>query len=262
MDKDRLWFLGAIAAIAVVVVLGWFLGVSPIVSQATTASDQLASVNQANSISVARLASLRAEFANVDTLKTQLAALRQSVPSDAAISSFINEINALCSKDHVSLTSVTVNDAAVYVAPAAPVSATTAGSTATPSPTPTPQPSTTPAAGTSATPPSSGNGLVLVPVVVNVQGAFQDVVSFSGDLQTGSRLFLIDQVAIAAGTSGTGKSFQGILTGNVFALPGTSGVLPGGTSTPTPAATPSPSITPTAPPSSTSTPTPTGTPTP
>jgi Tfp pilus assembly protein PilO len=258
MNKDRLWTIGGIAAIAIVVIMGWLLGISPIVSQASAADDQVASLNQANTASVTKLASLKSQFANIGPLDDSLSALRQSIPQDANISAFIQEINTLCSKDNVKLTSVTVNNAVVYTAPIAPTPATPATGTSTPSPTPTPTPAT--AAGAAVVPAPAGSALVVVPVTVNISGTFQDVVAFVGDIQTGSRLYLINHVSTSTGSDAGGGAFTGVLSGNVFALPGASPVLPG--DTPTPTATPTPSITPTAPPSSTSTPTPTGTPTP
>ena len=269
MNQDRLWTIGGIAAIAIVIVMGWFLGISPVVAQVATANSNVAQLNQQNSTNVAKLASLKSQFANIGQLDDTLSLLRQSIPEDANISAFIAEINALCAKYNVQLTSVTVNDAVVYAAPVAATPPASTNDTSTPSPTPTPAPATTGGTDTTTTPAApSGGGLVLVPVTVTVAGAFGDVMGFTKDMQAGERLYLVNQISVSTTDSSAGKTFTGVLTGTVFALPGSSGALPGddststSTPTPTPTETPTPSMTPTAPPLSTSTPTPTDTPKP
>jgi hypothetical protein len=266
MNRDRLWTIGGLAAIAVVALAGWFLGISPIVAQASAANDQVASLNSANAANVSKLASLKAQYSNLGPLNTTLSSLRQSIPTDADMSAFITEINSLSSKYGVVLTTVTVNDATVFAAPTpvTPVTPNADGSTPTPTPTPTATPTT---ADTTTAAAPAATGLAVVPVVVNVDGSFENVVKFLGDLQTGTRLYLVGTISISPGAANNGDDFTGVLTGTVFALPTT---IPASanlgndnpTPTPTPTETPTPSMTPTAPPLSTSTPTPTDTPKP
>ncbi|HEY4267017.1 MAG TPA: hypothetical protein VGM94_02385 [Galbitalea sp.] len=264
MNKDRIWTIGGVAALAIVIIMGWFLGISPIMSQASAASDQVSQLNQQNAANVSKLASLKTQFANIGPLDDSLSLLRQSVPQDASIAAFITEINALCSKDDVQLTSVTVNDAVVYAAPVPATPAAAASGTSTPTPTPTPTPSTSSTDSTATATPAAGGGLVLVPVVVTVNGTFAGVSGFTRDIQAGARLYLVNQLAVTSSQANGTSGFSAVLTGTVFALPGTSGTLPGDSPVPapTPTDTPTPSMTPTAPPLSTSTPTPTDTPKP
>jgi Tfp pilus assembly protein PilO len=265
MNKDRLWNIGGFAAIAIVVIMGWFLGISPIVAQSAQANDQVAQLDQQNAGNVTKLATLKTEYANIGPLDDSLSLLRQSIPQDANISAFITEINALCAKYGVQLTSVQVNDAVVYSAPVVAPPASTSTDTSTPTPTPTPTPSATTGTTTAVTPPAGG-GLILVPVTVTVGGGFENVLGFTKDIQNGARLYLVNQIALSSSTTAGSNGFSGVLTGTVFALPGSSDALPGdnptSTPTPTPTETPTPSMTPTAPPLSTSTPTPTDTPKP
>jgi Tfp pilus assembly protein PilO len=257
MNRDRLWVIGAALGTVVVVVMGWFLGVSPLVAQASTASSQQTSLAQANTAATVKLATLKTQFANIDTLQTDLAALRQSIPGGADLPGFITEINGLCAKYHVSLSSVVVNDAVVFQAPVAAVAPATPGSTATPAPTPTPTPTTAGATAPVAAAPS-GTGLVLVPVAINVTGSFADVVDFTGGVQAAPRLYLATEVEIAPGASvggGRPTAFLGTLSGNIYALAGSSGDLPASTTpvtpvvpTPTPTPTSIPTVGATAPP--------------
>jgi Tfp pilus assembly protein PilO len=260
MNRDRLWSIGAIAGMTVVVLLGWFVGVSPLIAQASAANDQANSLNQVNTASVAKLAMLKQQSNNLSTLQRDLGTLRESIPTGADIPGFLTEINALCAKYNVSLQSVTVNDASIYQAPAAPVVPTTSadGSTATPTPAPSP---TTPAGTVAPVAPASNVGaLVLVPVVISVTGTFTNVMAFTGGIQTGGRLYLANEVAASPGGSG-GSQFVGTLTGFVYSLQGTSGELPA-EAKPVPTVEPTPTDTSTPVPTETPIPTGTATPTP
>jgi Tfp pilus assembly protein PilO len=255
MNRDRLWVIGAAVGTVVVIALGWFLGISPLVNQASSANSQQNSLAQANAAGTVKLATLKSQFANIDTLQTDLAALRQSIPTGADLPTFITEINQLCDKYHVSLSSVVVNDAVVFQAPAAPVTAATP-STAGSTPTPTPTASAVPGAAVAA-PVATASGLILVPVVINVTGNFADVINFTGGIQAGARLYLATEVEVAPGAAiggGRPTKFLGTLTGNIYTLAGTSGELPA-SATPVKPVAPTPSPTPTDIPSSTPTPT-------
>jgi Tfp pilus assembly protein PilO len=243
----------------VIAVGGWLLGISPVLDQASAASAQAAQIGATNSTSVATLASLKQQFSHIDTLQGKLDSLRGSIPEEASASTFLTEIDSLCATYNVQLVSVIVAAASVYKAPdaAAVTTPTPAGGTSTP--TPTPSPSSTVA--TSA-PTTISNGLILVPVSIEVQGDFTGVRDFVGALQTGTRLYFATNVSIST-AQGTGL-VTGNLTGDAFTLQGTSDIAPTkgtakATSAPTPTATPTP--TPTATSKSTSTPIPTATPT-
>jgi hypothetical protein len=253
MNIDRLWVIAAVAGMIVVAVGGWFVGISPIVAQASTTDAQLTATKTANTSSEAKLALLRTEFTTISKLRKSLNSLRGSIPEEADASAFVQELNQLSAEYGVSLTSVTINAATVYAAPAAPAppaSATGSGSTPTPTPTPT---STAPAAPTTTTVVPTG-GLVLIPVVIVVTGTFDAVRDFDGAVQGGKRLYLATSAQISSNVAAaaSSSSVTGTLTGDIFTI--------AGTSPPTKSVVPTPIPTPT--PTATSIPTPTATPTP
>lgn len=241
-------------SIGVVLLLGWFLGASPILDQFTAAQAQTQSMAAANAASEARLAGLKKQFANIAALQSQLDTLRVSVPSDAAIPGFLAEINALCAQTGVTLRSLTVNNALTYVAPSA--KPTPADPAASPSPTPS-APSTVETTPTA--PADASSKLVAIPVKVVVAGQYGQVMAFAGALQSGPRLLLVTTLTLT-GTTADG-SFSGAIDGNVYALPMPAGVA-AASGAPTPTPTPTPSATPSPAPTSTSTgsPTPSSTP--
>jgi Tfp pilus assembly protein PilO len=241
MRNDRLISGGIVVLILVVGALGWLLGVSPILDQTASAQAQRDSISAANTVTKGRIALLQAQYSKLDELQSKLDGLRTSIPEDASIPSFLAEINDLCLKNGVTLTSLTINDALVYVAPVI-------GPTAAPTPAPSSSSGTTEPT-TPAVPTSPGSQLVDIPVIVVVTGPYSGVMSFSDALQAGTRLFLVSSFAL---TKGTAQGFSGELTGSVYALP-----LPAGQSSkPKPTSTPTPTPTPTVT-SETPTPTPT-----
>jgi hypothetical protein len=247
MSKTRVWVLGVVAAMLVVVIGGWVLGISPIFTQITEADAQTTSIQSANAYSQAQLASLKTQFAGISKLRTNLDALRLSVPEEQAASSFLDEVNALSGKAGTVVQSVTISDATLYTAP--PV----AGATGTDATTSTPAPSASPATTVPTTPIVTASGLVLIPVIVTVKGTLAQDQSFFGALQTGSRLFVSSNLVIS--TDASSGTVTSAVTGDIFTLQGSSDPSPSGSSTPTDdsTATPTPTATPTATPTPTST---------
>jgi Tfp pilus assembly protein PilO len=257
MNSDRLWVFAAVAAMVLIAVGGWFVGVSPIVAQGAAADAQTASIVQDNAANQAKVAVLKTQFSHIGKLQKKLNTLRQSIPEGAEASAFLDELNSLSAKYGVTLVSLTIASATVYQSPTstAPAAGTTSGtSTASPTPTPSPSAATTPANPT-ATP--SGQ-FVEVPVQIEASGAIDRVRNFIGAVQSGARLYLASNVTIAASTASSG--YTGSMTGYIFTLQGTSDepttTTPSSTPTPTPTAIPTPTGT------ATTTPPPSGTPTP
>jgi Tfp pilus assembly protein PilO len=262
MNTDRLWVIAAVAVMGIIAVAGWFVGISPVVSAASAASDQAASISTANEASEQKLVQLKSEYTNIAPLQATLDKLRESIPDSVGAPAFLQELNALASANNVTITTVTIASATVYTAPgatpAAPAAA--AGSTATPTPTATPATTTTTTPTT--TPVAAGGQFVQIPVTIGATGNFSNVRDFMGAVQTGTRLYVASSVGLAEGSSSAGGGSATLtMTGNIFTLQGTS--APEKTSTPaissTPTATPTPTSTPTS--TATSTPTPGSTPT-
>jgi hypothetical protein len=232
-----------IAAMLVVVIGGWMLGISPIVDQINAANSQVTTIEASNQSSQAQLASLRTRFAGIDKLRANLDKLRLSIPEQQAASTFLDEVNSLSAAAGASVQSVIIANATLYTAPApAATTTTTDGSSASPTPSPT-------AATTTPTVPSATTGgLVIIPVTVNVQGTLAQDQAFVGALQTGDRLFVSSTLTMS---SGNGLMVTEI-SGDIFSLQGSSDQpATSSTSTPvystaTPTATPTPTPTPTA----------------
>lgn len=216
MNRDRILTLAIVGAIALVGVLGWLVGVSPILSQVASADDDRASVSLANDLNATKLVALKKQFENISETQSKLDGLRTSIPATADMSVFLRTIKEYGDAQGITLTSVEVSGVTAYAAPVVAAPVAPAGSTpANPAPSPTPSATAGATAAPSATPAGPTNGLYLVPIKVSVTGTYAQVMAFAGQLQSGPRLFLVTSLAL----SSVDREFTGDLTGNVYALP-------------------------------------------
>ncbi len=222
MDKNRLWIIGSVLAMVIIVALGWFLGIAPQLAGAAAADTQRAGVEAVNAQHRAELARLKRDFSHLGTLNGQLASLSESVPSDSAMPAFVNEINAVASATGVTVTGFSVADAKPYAPVQPPGAAAPASSSATPSPsaspaaTPTPSPVPAPVAGMPpvTSPKLTAANFSSLAVTLLVQGDYQQILSFVNGLQEGKRLFLVDGITTTAAPPPSGTSSSKAATGS------------------------------------------------
>jgi Tfp pilus assembly protein PilO len=242
MNNTRIWTIGAIVLVFVMLIAGYELGISPTLTAITAANVQATTIQSGNAASQSKLASLQVQFKGLSKFKKALTKLRVSIPEDEDASNFLNEIAALCAIYNVSLTSVTLGGATAYVDPNAAATTPAAGASTDSQ---TPAPAATAATTTTTTTTTGTNGLVLIPVSVVVSGAFDSVRDFMDATQDGPRLLYAATADLSTGSDGT---TTGTLTGDIFVLQGTSDAvtapkattLPTSTATPTATATPTP----------------------
>lgn len=201
--------------IVVALVAGWFLGISPRLSEAVgTTADRLV-VDAQNEAYEDQLADLKKRFESLTEAKADLAAVREAVPSGAHLPEFVRQINSIAEGRHVAVMSIAVKDAQPYVpvipvAPAAPAenpppagdTAPTDGSTAPPAPAPAPadQDAATTAGIENAAEVTGLSSLVTaenfvaVTVDVKVMGDYAAVLGFIDGMHKGSRLATITAI--------------------------------------------------------------------
>ncbi|MGO4691326.1 hypothetical protein [Glaciibacter sp. 2TAF33] len=203
MDKNRLWVIGSVLVMVVVVALGWVLGVEPQLSVTATANQQLAEVEATNAAHESSLAKLKEDFSGIDALNQQLASLSQSVPSGTNVPAYVDQLDALATANQVTLKSLTVADAEAYtavapVAPAVPAASTEAGASAAPTPTEAPAPVAAPGAPPVTNAKITADNFASLAVTISISGSYGNVLNFVNGLQTGSRLFLVTGLSTTA----------------------------------------------------------------
>ena len=101
MDKNRLWLIGSILVMALIVAGGWVVGVQPQLAAIADAETQKAAVDDTNARNAQVLAQLKKDSADLPTLKAKLAELAASVPDGSSIPSFTDQLNALYTSSNV-----------------------------------------------------------------------------------------------------------------------------------------------------------------
>lgn len=186
MTGNRLWVIIASAVIVGVLALGWMLGVSPLLLQASSADEQRLQVEAQNYGYEAQLVELKALGEKLPELEQELAMLRSSVPETVELDDFFDSVAALAAASGVLIETITASEAAPYGAEAA---------------------STEDAPGASA-------GVFTVPVSLTIKGPQEASVAFVAAMQNAPRLFLVTSVDVTAGTDPGGT-----LTGYLYVIP-------------------------------------------
>jgi hypothetical protein len=247
--------VGALLSIGIVAI-GWFLGASPLLTQAGINDDQVTAIDVANAAQMIEIDQMREDYEGIDELRAELDALQLSIPGFSDTADYFDEIAAKAAAAGVALQTVTVSGAQPYgtmgtsQTSTAPAPAATGDAADPAAPAPVVQPGleapTAPGAGL------AGN-LYVVTVTLAIDADQPRLAAFLAALQGDGRLMLVTDVK-----STFGASQRSSLTGYIFVVHdprlGNVGALP--TPTPTESATPAPSE------SATPTPSPTGTPAP
>jgi Tfp pilus assembly protein PilO len=191
--NNRLWTIGTVTIMAVLLIAGWFLGAQPLLANASAADAERSSVEAQNVAHEARIAQLLIENKQLPSLEKDFAALDASIPSSSDTSSFISGLNSLAIGAGVQITGITVGNPQAYTVPSSAQVAAPSTDAAAPAPSAAPAPVVTgPQAPTATT-----NALITpanfvgIQVAVSVAGQYDAVLAFTKGLQSGGRLFLV-----------------------------------------------------------------------
>jgi Tfp pilus assembly protein PilO len=222
MSQNRFVFIGLTAAIIVVALFGWFIGIQPVLASTAASNAQRASLVLENQQHAADLAALKKQYEGIDDMRASLAELQGEVPADSDLSTFLGELTQLAAAAAAGIASVTPGDAQLYTAPAAAVPAATDATDATDSTTATTAATTAAADGTvvpiavndAAAAAAQEAGFIAIPVQIGLTAGYPQLMQFVAGLQSGQRLFLVTSIAL-----GTGASDASTVGGIVFVLP-------------------------------------------
>jgi len=182
LDHRTKVIIGAVVMV-LIVVAGWFLGISPQLEAASIASGQAATVRAANLTAQAKIDGLAQEADTLPALQAQLAELSSSIPSTADSSALLTQINSMAASAGVVVDGVTLDIATAYMPPAAADPATIDPAA--------PVVEADPSATAYVDPRITSANFILIPVSINVTGPNANVLSFLAGIQSGPRLFLV-----------------------------------------------------------------------
>jgi Tfp pilus assembly protein PilO len=221
VNVNRLWVLGAVLLMSVVALMGWSLGISPMLSESRDATAERVAVEAQNTSYELQLATLKQQFESIDGLRVDLADLRQAVPQGANIPQFVGQLDSIALQNTVALTTITVSDAQSYAAALATTAAPEAAPPAEGAVAASPPAEDAAAAGATADAAvpvapvvAPADNLIAVPISLSVEGGYQNVLDFISGLQQGERLVTVT----AFGTTATAEDAPGMVTGTITAL--------------------------------------------
>lgn len=217
MNRNRLWIIGSVTVMAVLVLAGWFLGAQPLVAAAETANMQRAGIDAQNAAQQAAITQLAADNDKLPELEKTYKALQKSIPSTLSTSGFIKGLDALAAASGVTVNGFTVGTPQAYTVPAS-------GTAATPDPTATPAPDAPPVEATPVGSVAVTNPLITpsnfvgITVGVDLTGPYDAVLSYVKGLQTGERLFLVTAITTTQVVDGGGNTVTAHVDGMIYVL--------------------------------------------
>jgi Tfp pilus assembly protein PilO len=196
--KKSTWIGGTVFVALIIMVATYFLAVAPALATASDTRAEVASTQQSNDLLQLKITKLAADFAKLPEYKADLAAVRVQIPTNADLSGYLRQLDAIAVAHSVTLTAVgpSVAQTVVPAVPAAaaapaPVAAPTAEASAAPA---------ADAAGTAAATAPAANagpvGFAAIPFTMTVVGTYDNALAFLSDLQNATpRLFLVTGLA-------------------------------------------------------------------
>jgi Tfp pilus assembly protein PilO len=194
----RIWGIASGAAAVAVLAGGWFLGVQPQLTAASTSTQSLVGVQGQNQATRLKLVGLTKAAAKLDEMKAQDAVLQKSVPTILKPNTFIRRVSEVAALDGVDVVSISPGDATAYT----PAEAQSGGSSAL-------------ALGKTSALISSAD-FTVVPVTLAVSGAPDSVLQFTHDIQNDERVFAIN--AVQTTKSDSSSDVNSSLTGYIYVL--------------------------------------------
>jgi hypothetical protein len=248
--KRTTWVAGTVLLAVTILALAWFVFIAPVVSETSTVADDTQVAEDRNTALTNQLATLQAQFAELETYERERDLLAKQIPATASTSEFLRTVEGLKVAAGTNVVDVQFGLPEEVLPAAAVVTDTTVTETDT-------------AAGAAAegeateaeAPASAGTaapvipGFIAVPVSVTALGNPVGVLAFMNGLQqTSDRLMLVtglqgsgqDQEDASGGRPATADGdLELIITGYIYVLEdGTTTVAPEGDATEPDAALP------------------------
>jgi Tfp pilus assembly protein PilO len=193
----------------VIVLLGWFLVISPNRGRAAAASEELSQIQEKTASLQQKAASLKTQSEELDAKRNELQALSEKLPDDAGVAQILNQISSASARAGVTVNSFTPGaptplSAGVPAAPATTGTEGVEGETAAATPAPTAAPV---------------SKLSYVPVTIAVEGTPSQVSAFVTNLENITRAMLITNLDLTSSAGEQGSTLSANIQGRIFMRP-------------------------------------------
>jgi Tfp pilus assembly protein PilO len=118
---DRLWAIGGGIVAVIVVLVGWFMFISPQNAETANLRNEIAATGSQVSTLQARLSQLSRENADLPRYEADLARDRQALPTDSGLSDFLRELQVASANANVSVSGLTIGAPTQVVKTGSPV---------------------------------------------------------------------------------------------------------------------------------------------
>jgi len=192
MNQNRIWMLIGALVIVAMVAGTWFLAVSPRLAEAALADENRGIAETQNAAQQATLTRLKNQFAEIDTLRSDLETVQLAVPEEANQSPLLGQLSEIAAARGITITGLSLTDPVPF-APFPTEDTLLSG----------PMASLTP------------ENFFSYTIQVSLTGSYEGMVGFVADLQSGERLILVNNLALTEGDD-DGPAYT--LSGQAFML--------------------------------------------
>lgn len=207
-QKTRLWALVTGLLGVLVILYGVFAGLVPQLQNATQIRTETDGVELIIQTQEAQLAQLQQADQDAEDLKDELRELEAAIPLNPNWPEFLQEMQQLQSATGAIVSEITAQPAILPGAATETVADPTAAEVADGE-------TTDPAANPTETTPAATATLVHIPISLTVTGTPDQVAAFIKAVQTGERLFKVNDVSIDS----TGEVTNGTANGAIYVVP-------------------------------------------
>ncbi|GGH50451.1 hypothetical protein [Microbacterium album] len=229
MNRIRFTHLVFGALCGGILLIGFLLGVRPLLENAATAQDETARIEGQNALLEQSIAQLQSESEQLAARQGELAELQREIPPAHALDAYLDQLHDLATGTGVRIQSVRPAEARPYVpsaaapAPTAPADPALPADTAPPASAPDAPPAAAGTVDTSAWDGRLGSStLTAIPVEISIAGDANGVRSFVEGLQRGDRYTLLHRVSLSGGgepVDALAGETSATLSGIVWVLP-------------------------------------------
>jgi Tfp pilus assembly protein PilO len=221
--------IGTALLVIATVALGWVLGISPQLKEASTAAEETAAVDAQNVVNTADLEALKKQFAEIDSIRDELGKLEVALPGGVAVTSFLRQIDALSTQHGVTVEGITPGAAEEFDSGAAPDDAAAVEGEEPAAPAPSASSDADERAAeiadvvADASKQVDGGKLIAVEMTIAVSGPYDAVLAFTQGLQLGDRLFMANGLTMTQVGDMTvatdSRAYEGTITGLIYVIP-------------------------------------------
>lgn len=220
MSKSRSIVLLGSLGLAVVLLAGWFLLLSPRMATAGDLNAQREAVEVANEQTRAKIVELEQMKADIDTVEAEAETLAARFTGTAEESALFDLIRDAARKAGIPERNISDVTAGVPVIGGGDGSVTVPQGTGTPTPAPAPTPATdanaAPAPASAPAPAAPTSQLASMSLDVTVTGTEEQMVRFLDALESMDRAYLVHAVTLG---ESEGRSMSATINGNMYLLP-------------------------------------------